>query len=342
MLYDESLDDYGNEVIHTIDPSTNSIHVQEGRNVYDPREGSSHMKEEHYQIIPETIMNFDEDDDRLNEDIDDDIHTVHHVNEEGHEMIGEEVEMVEMEEVMDETGQRMLVRSDGSLMYHPDDFILDDDGSTMTWRMIDEDGNAIDVGAIAPIEMVHNVQPGSFDVSAYEVCDSMSSSRNIPSRYSKGRQMMYQRRTFPPSNQRLARLDKPTSSTNPRHARISRIDESKGKVQAKNGGGLITKNGSIGSSSSLISSSNLALPPRRIPRRPTSKLSTQSNLIDATSGLETANCNYCHLRFYMPRTALRSRISYGLVDSQFELPNAFFECPICGMESASGPSSSHR
>lgn len=94
------------------------------------------------------------------------------------------------------------------------------------------------------------------------MCDSMSSSRNIPSRYSKGRQMMYQRRTFPPSNQRLARLDKPTSSTNPsvfffnlivitcimdvqlnhddrihcsRHARISRIDESKGKVQAKNG-----------------------------------------------------------------------------------------------------------
>lgn len=75
-------------------------------------------------------MNFDEDDDRLNEDIDDDIHTVHHVNEEGHEMIGEEVEMVEMEEVMDETGQRMLVRSDGSLMvsymnrsYHGDSTI---------------------------------------------------------------------------------------------------------------------------------------------------------------------------------------------------------------------------
>lgn len=60
-------------------------------------------------------MNF-HDDDHLNEDIHDDMHTVHHVNEEGHEMIGEEVEMVEMEEVMDETGQRMLVRSDGSLM----------------------------------------------------------------------------------------------------------------------------------------------------------------------------------------------------------------------------------
>lgn len=46
----------------------------------------------------------------------------------------------------------------------------------MRWQyfqMIDEDGNAIDVGAIAPIEMVHNVQPGSFDVSAYEVNQSI-------------------------------------------------------------------------------------------------------------------------------------------------------------------------
>lgn len=35
--------------------------------------------------------------------------------------------------------------------------------------MVDEDGNAIDVGSIDPIEMVHIAQPVSFDVSAYEV-----------------------------------------------------------------------------------------------------------------------------------------------------------------------------
>lgn len=38
----------------------------------------------------------------------------------------------------------------------------------------------------------------------------------------------------------------------------------------------------------------------------------------------------------MPRTALRSRISYGSAQSQFDLPPAYFDCPICGEQSASG------
>lgn len=40
----------------------------------------------------------------------------HHINERGEEVIGDEVELEEMEEVIDETGQRMFLRADGNIM----------------------------------------------------------------------------------------------------------------------------------------------------------------------------------------------------------------------------------
>ncbi|GMT19474.1 hypothetical protein PFISCL1PPCAC_10771, partial [Pristionchus fissidentatus] len=346
MLYDESLEEYGSHEDHELEPSTSSAVHTQGQvgqdNSYDAREGNEDGQ--HYDLTPEGMVDMHSTHHHphhLNGEVHH--HTMHHHLHEG-EGMEEPVEMEEMEEIIDETGQRMLVRADGNVMYHPDDvLVLDDDGSTMTWRieLVDDEGGGGDMSVVPPIHMVHTQQPVAFDVSAYEVCDSLpsSSSRSSIPRPSRVRQTTnYGRRTTAViNNQRFARLDPPPPvPSNPRHSKISRINASKGRSQGKQGATSCDPSPSS-STSRLVPP---PAPPPRIPRRPTSKFTTQASLASSTEGLETANCNYCHLRFYMPRTALRSRISYGSNLSQFELPNAFFECPICGMESASGPNSS--
>ncbi|GMS89427.1 hypothetical protein PENTCL1PPCAC_11602 [Pristionchus entomophagus] len=332
MIYGEGLDNYGT-VHQELGPTTSSSHEQDGRR------GHAYRRE---RSIQESMMDMHNEQYHLNGDVHQQLRTVHHRNE----VIGGEEELEEMQEIIDETGRPLFIRADGN-MYHPDNlYVLDDDGSTVTWRleMVDEDGSGVDMSGIAPLQME---QPLSFDVSAYEVCDSSSVSSSRPIRSSRGRHLTNQPRSFLPipSHQTFTSIDTSTSSNNHGHAKVSRIDASKGKIRVKK----TEAESRVGRGpSTSIPRSDLSILPPPVPlpklsRRPTSRYTTQSTLHNATSGLETANCNYCHLRFYMPHTALRSRISYDeTVSPSINLPFAFFECPICGMESASGPSSSRR
>ncbi|GMR42364.1 hypothetical protein PMAYCL1PPCAC_12559, partial [Pristionchus mayeri] len=106
----------------------------------------------------------------------------------------------------------------------------------MTWRLVEEDGSGVDMDGMAPLEMVHHQQPLSFDVSAYEVCHSVSPRIDV-TRNSRRKEMRGNGKLLTPihTNQRFARLDRPYTITNPRHAKISRIDVSRGRAQGKRG-----------------------------------------------------------------------------------------------------------
>ncbi|CAI4229178.1 unnamed protein product [Auanema sp. JU1783] len=49
----------------------------------------------------------------------------------------------------------------------------------------------------------------------------------------------------------------------------------------------------------------------------------------ATNQMESASCDRCKMRFFLPYNHFRSHISYAISSNRYALPLTFFNCPVC-------------